>query len=191
MANGLVYILTNPCLDGWVKIGMTEREEVEKRLGELNRPTNIPLSYQCYATYEVKNPREVEQCVHRLIDKVNSELHAKEKLSNGKTRKREFFKISPQDAFDILKEVATLRGDLCNLKLYKISDSVKVIEEVDQTIENNKVAETVVSNNKASNKSVNKSTENSDIGKRIEFRKKRRRISRVKALIPESLYKFI
>lgn len=32
MANGMVYILTNPCLDGWVKIGMTERNDIERRL---------------------------------------------------------------------------------------------------------------------------------------------------------------
>ena len=32
MAKGLVYILTNPCLDGWVKIGMTERNDIERRL---------------------------------------------------------------------------------------------------------------------------------------------------------------
>jgi hypothetical protein len=24
MGKGIVYILTNPCLDGWVKIGMTD-----------------------------------------------------------------------------------------------------------------------------------------------------------------------
>lgn len=30
MSNGIVYILTNPCLDGWVKIGMTERNDIEK-----------------------------------------------------------------------------------------------------------------------------------------------------------------
>ena len=44
MEKGLVYILTNPCLDGWVKIGMTERDDIESRLRELNSPTNIPLS---------------------------------------------------------------------------------------------------------------------------------------------------
>lgn len=48
MSKGLVYILTNPCLDGWVKIGMTERNDIEKRLQELNSPTNLPLSYRCY-----------------------------------------------------------------------------------------------------------------------------------------------
>lgn len=31
MAKGIVYILTNPCLAGWVKIGMTERNDIESR----------------------------------------------------------------------------------------------------------------------------------------------------------------
>ena len=61
MSKGLVYILTNPCLDGWVKIGMTERNDIERILQELNSPTNIPLSYRCYAVYEVENPLEVEK----------------------------------------------------------------------------------------------------------------------------------
>ena len=42
MSEGLVYILTNPCLEGWVKIGMTGRNDIERRLQELNAPTNIP-----------------------------------------------------------------------------------------------------------------------------------------------------
>ena len=54
MEIGFVYILTNPCLDGWVKIGMTERDDIESSLRELNSPTNIPLSYRCYATYLLK-----------------------------------------------------------------------------------------------------------------------------------------
>ena len=41
MSKGLVYILTNPCLDGWVKIGMTERNDIERRLQELNSPTTF------------------------------------------------------------------------------------------------------------------------------------------------------
>ena len=35
MEIGFVYILTNPCLDGWVKIGMTERDDIESRLRDL------------------------------------------------------------------------------------------------------------------------------------------------------------
>lgn len=118
MSKGLVYILTNPCLDGWVKIGMTQRNDIEKRLQELNTPANIPLSFRCYATYEVENPEQVEKSIHRLIDKIDNTLHAREILDNGKIREREFFKISPETAYGIFKEVASLRNDTKNLKLY-------------------------------------------------------------------------
>lgn len=118
MAKGIVYILTNPCLDGWVKIGMTERNDIERRLQELNAPTNIPLSYRCYATYEVDNPLAVEKGIHNLIDLVDDSLHARELLQNGRMREREFFKISPETAYGIFKNIAMLRNDVGNLKLH-------------------------------------------------------------------------
>lgn len=118
MAKGLVYILTNPCLDGWVKIGMTERDDIERRLQELNSPTNIPLSYRCYAVYEVDNPLEVEKSIHSIIDMVDDSLHARERLDNGRIREREFFKISPEKAYGIFKNIALLRNDIEQLKLY-------------------------------------------------------------------------
>lgn len=118
MLKGLVYILTNPCLDGWVKIGMTERNDIERRLQELNSPTNIPLSYRCYAVYEVENPLEVEKRIHSIIDRVDDSLHAREQLNNGRIREREFFKISPETAYGIFKDIASLRGDTSKLKLY-------------------------------------------------------------------------
>lgn len=119
MAKGLVYILTNPCLDGWVKIGMTERNDIDKRLRELNTPTNIPLSFRCYAAYEVDKPLEVEKYIHSIIDRIDGSLHAREQLDNGRIREREFFKISPETAYGIFKDIASLRGDLENLKLYQ------------------------------------------------------------------------
>ncbi|MCM1182401.1 MAG: GIY-YIG nuclease family protein [Roseburia sp.] len=118
MSTGLVYILTNPCLDGWVKIGMTERNDIERRIQELNAPPNIPLSYRCYAVYEVDNPLEVEKRIHNLIDIIDNSLHAREQLNNGRTRVREFFKISPETAYGIFKNVADLRGDTDKLKFY-------------------------------------------------------------------------
>lgn len=118
MSRGLVYILTNPCLDGWVKIGMTERNDIERRLQELNSPPNIPLSFRCYATYEVENPLDVERRIHSLIDRVDDSLHAREQLNNGRIREREFFKISPETAYGIFKDIAALRGDTNKLHLY-------------------------------------------------------------------------
>lgn len=118
MSKGLVYILTNPCLDGWVKIGMTERNDIERRLQELNAPTNIPLSYRCYAVYEVENPLEIEKRIHSIIDRVDDSLHAREQLENGRIREREFFKISPETAYGIFKDIAAIKENPQDLKLY-------------------------------------------------------------------------
>ena len=117
MERGYVYIMTNPCLDGWVKIGMTTKS-IESRLKELNRPTNIPLSFRCYASYKVDDPQEVEKTIHNLIDRLNSSLHAREFLNDGRIRKREFFKISPETAYGVFEDIAKLRNDKSNLILY-------------------------------------------------------------------------
>lgn len=127
MARGLVYILTNPCLDGWVKIGMTERNDIEARLSELNAPANLPLSFRCYAVYEVSRPREVESHIHNIIDQIDNSLHAREFLANGRIREREFFRITPEKAYGVFYEIASLRGDLEHLRLY--------VPTVEQTIE--------------------------------------------------------
>lgn len=156
MSTGLVYILTNPCLDGWVKIGMTERNDIEKRLQELNSPTNIPLSYRCYAVYKVENPLEVEKRIHSIIDRVDDSLHAREQLNNGKIREREFFKISPETAYGIFKDIASLRGDSNNLMLY-----TPTIEEVQEQ----EIAE--IQNKRASNNSFQ--LLNINIGETISF----------------------
>ncbi len=130
MIKGLVYILTNPCLNGWVKIGMTERNDIEKRLQELNSPTNLPLSFRCYAVYEVENPLEVEKRIHSIIDRVDDSLHARERLDSGRIREREFFKISPETAYGIFKDIAILRGDLDKLRLYTPTQDESQQEEL-------------------------------------------------------------
>lgn len=127
---GIVYILTSPCLDGWVKIGMTERNSIEKRLHELNSPANIPLSYRCYATYAVDNPLAVEKEIHNIIDKIDDSLHAKEKLSNGRIREHEFFKISPETAYSVFRSIARLRGDLDQLHPYEPTKEESIEQEI-------------------------------------------------------------
>ena len=121
MAKGLVYILTNPCLDGWVKIGMTERDDINQRLRELNAPTSIPFSYRCYATYAVDDPRSAERCIHSIIDNINSSPRARETLENGRVREREFFKMTAEQAYGVFKAIATLKGDLENLINYEMT----------------------------------------------------------------------
>ena len=135
MDKGIVYILVNPCLDGWVKIGMSSRNNVNERLAELNRPENLPLSYRAYAVYEVENPQAVEKHIHKLLDIIDDSLHARELLPNGKIREREFFRISPEKAFEVLRSISLLRGD---------NDCLKKIEPTAEQIEEDEIAEQVV-----------------------------------------------
>ncbi|MCL1992270.1 MAG: GIY-YIG nuclease family protein [Spirochaetes bacterium] len=118
---GIVYILTNPCLDGWVKIGKSDKNDIAERLYDLNRHANLPLSFRAYAVYRVENPGDVEKAIHGLIDKLQPDFRAKETLPNGKSRTREFFKMPPDMALSLFKEIALSRGDAKNLELIKLS----------------------------------------------------------------------
>ncbi len=110
-----VYIMTNPCLDGWIKIGRTKN--IDSRINDLNSPSNIPLSFRCYASYKTNDAQKVEKFIHNIIDLINDTLHARELLESGKVREREFFKMSPEIAYGIFKEVAGLRNEENNLTL--------------------------------------------------------------------------
>jgi len=108
MAKGIVYILTNPSLDGWVKIGFTDNNDIQQRLNSLNASTSIPLSFRVYATLNIENPHEVEQRIHRLLDIIDPSLHSIEKQENGRERVREFFQMSPEKAYMVFKEIAEI-----------------------------------------------------------------------------------
>jgi hypothetical protein len=133
-SKGIVYILTNPCLDGWVKIGMSSRNDIEKRLSELNSPPNIPLSYRAFAVYEVDKPEEIEKDIHDLIDMIDGTLHAREVLKSGRERVREFFQISPEKAYGIFEKVAKFRGDKKNLQLIEASEEEQREEKAQRHI---------------------------------------------------------
>jgi len=130
MVKGIVYILTNPSLDGWVKIGMSVRNDISARLTELNSPANIPLSYRAYAIYEVDKPQDVEKHIHSLFDIIDESLHARETLASGRVREREFFRISPEKAYAVFKSVAKLRGDESNLILVAPNDEQMEEEQI-------------------------------------------------------------
>ena len=48
---GIVYVLTNPCMHGIVRIGMTERKNIEARLKELYT-TGVPLPFETIQKHE-------------------------------------------------------------------------------------------------------------------------------------------
>ena len=121
---GYIYILTNPSFESYVKIGYADN--VEKRLKELNRSECVPFSFRLYAYYKV-NKKLTDLALHRIIDKINPDLRSI-KTVNGKQRKREFYAMSPEDAYAILEGMAQIHGLEENLVLVEKSRE-DVIEE--------------------------------------------------------------
>ena len=87
---GSVYVLTNPAIPGLVKIGMTDQNDVNVRVGQLYT-TGVPLPFTIEFAGSVDDPAKVEEAFH---------------IAFGPHRinpKREFFRIEPEQAIAILK----------------------------------------------------------------------------------------
>ena len=98
---GYVYILTNKAFkNDWVKIGMTSRKP-DVRSAELDN-TAVPVPYDVYATLQTSMYKEAEKFIHRMIDR----------LTDLRIRpNREFFNISPEEAYGIFEDIAKLFPD--------------------------------------------------------------------------------
>lgn len=103
---GFIYIFTNPSFPEYVKIGYADN--VNERLKELNASSAVPFAFRAYATYEVDHKLE-DKKLHKIIDTINPELRSVEHI-NGKTRKREFFQMSKEQAYILLKCIAEISG---------------------------------------------------------------------------------
>lgn len=117
MNSGYVYILTNPSFrDDWVKIGKSKRlPEIRGR--ELYN-TSVPLPFEIYATLKTVKYNEAEKMIHRMIDRI-SDLRI--------NKNREFFKILPEEAYEIFSDIKSILGDDAELTLH--GDNVEVITQ--------------------------------------------------------------
>lgn len=92
MQYGIVYLLTNPCMPGLVKIGMTTQEDIDKRMRELYT-TGVPVPFECQFACKVNNKdcAKIEKALHTAFEpqRVN--------------KNREFFKINVEQAKAILE----------------------------------------------------------------------------------------
>lgn len=132
---GVIYILTNPSFPDYVKIGYAD--DVQKRLKELNRSECVPFAFRLYAYYEVPR-RLTDMKLHQMIDKLNPNLRSIEEF-DGKTRKREFYNMSPEDAYSILETIAEISGLENNL--HKVKPTEKEMED-EETAEENRILAT-------------------------------------------------
>lgn len=127
---GYIYILTNPSFPEYVKIGYAD--DVEQRLKRLNGSSSTPFAFRCYATYEV-NHRLTDMKIHDVIDKLNPNLRSIDNV-NGKKRVREFYAMSPEDAYLILEAIAEINGLENNLKIWKKTEKEEQDQELSEKI---------------------------------------------------------
>lgn len=113
MAKGFIYIMTNPALKDMVKIGYAT--DVEKRRKQLST-TALPYDYEVYATYETSGNLE-DLKLHKMIDNLNPDLRV--------TANKEFFIMTPQEAYELLEAIATISGTKDKLKRVKIVEVKK------------------------------------------------------------------
>jgi len=131
MSTGVIYILTNPSFPDYVKIGYADN--IDNRLQQLNRSECIPFAFRVYATYEVDS-RLSDKKIHTIIDKLNPNLRSVDSF-NGQKRVREFYAMSPEDAYSILEAIAEING--CGDRLKRISpnedeaQAEKIAQEID------------------------------------------------------------
>lgn len=129
---GVIYILTNPSFPEYVKIGYAD--DIDNRLKQLNRSECIPFAFRVYATYEVDS-RLSDKKVHSIIDRINPDLRSIDNF-NGQTRVREFYAMTPEDAYAILEAIAEINGLSERLKKYTMTEVEALDENLAQEIDN-------------------------------------------------------
>lgn len=133
MKKGVIYILTNPSFPNYIKLGYAT--DIEKRLKQLNRSETIPFAFRVYAVYEVETALTDKE-LHKLIDTLNPDLRTIETF-DGKERVKEFYAMSPEDAYSLLECIAKISGTTDSLNRmqpegHEILDE-EIAEEVNET----------------------------------------------------------
>lgn len=122
--------MTNPSFKEYVKIGYAK--DVQQRLDELNRSSAVPFAFRVYATYEVDSALS-DKKLHTILDKLNPDLRSMEEV-DGKKRIREFYAMTPEDAYSILEAIAEINNYKHRLKKWKASAEEQKDEEIAQEI---------------------------------------------------------
>ena len=88
----IVYVLTNAAMPGIVKIGMTDRPDVQQRMGDLYS-TGVPFPFDCVIAREIEDRQaaEIERALHTAFGpyRINPS--------------REFFQVDPEQVEVLLR----------------------------------------------------------------------------------------
>lgn len=111
----IVYVLSNPAFDRYVKVGRTS--DLEQRLRQLDN-TSVPLPFRCEFAIEVDDEVEVERLVHQAFADVRIRSS------------REFFEIEPQRVIAALK----LTGGKDITPKEDVAEDAEGIEALERTV---------------------------------------------------------
>ena len=81
---GYIYCMSNKCMNGILKIGITNNNPHLRAKQLFNGNTGMPCEFEVKFSKRVKNPREVEKTIHNM-------------LSNKRFPRREFFQVSEEE----------------------------------------------------------------------------------------------
>jgi hypothetical protein len=87
-----VYILTNPVMEGMVKIGYTTNDP-HTRAEQISRGTGVPLGYEVAWAYKCYKGERIEKEVHKYFKK--------QRVSPT----REFFRVTLEEAKQIIEQI--------------------------------------------------------------------------------------
>ena len=122
---GYIYILTNPSFPQYVKIGYADN--VQNRVDQLNRSSAVPFAFRIYASYGVSHELS-DKILHSLIDTLDPDIRSIETFK-GKTRTREFYKMSAEQAYQLLEAIAKISGTSDRLVKNKATQAELASEE--------------------------------------------------------------
>ncbi len=96
MEEGYIYCFSNPIMDGIYKVGVTQRNPLE-RLKEANSSNTWkpPLPYEIEFAKKVINPKQKEKTIHKLLTQYTDRINPQ----------REFFRITLEEIrtfFDLM-----------------------------------------------------------------------------------------
>jgi hypothetical protein len=130
---GIVYVLSNPAFDNYVKVGRTI--DLEQRLKQLDN-TSVPLPFRCVFAIEVDDEIAVEKLVHQAFADVRVrssreffEIDAQRviaalKLTNGKD-------VTPKsDIAEDAESIAALERTVGKRKTYTFNDAEVAIGDM-------------------------------------------------------------
>lgn len=97
-SSGYLYVLTNPAMPGMVKIGLT-KGKVEHRAKQLSSGTALPEAFDVFTAIPVSDVVAAERQAHGALDAFRVNRH------------REFFRISPVKAVEIVLHAIAQKTD--------------------------------------------------------------------------------